>query len=302
LSVEPAVTAQGVSRAIGARLVLDRIDLSVSPGEIFGVIGRNGAGKTTLIECIAGLQAPTSGRVTVFGLDPSRDRAATTRRVAVQSQSSALLPALTVRETLELFASFHARPRPIAEVIGMLGLDAVTGERIGHLSGGEGRRLQIALALLPRASLVILDEPSAAVDPEGRAAIEHVIRSLARDGVTVLLSTHDMSEAEQWCDRVAVLDRGRVTALGSPADLIDQHRGSATVSFSLRDESELPSVRVAAAGATVEVGQAIGGGRRVRIETDDVDGLVRRLTFARGVHVSGLNVERRGLAALYFDV
>lgn len=294
-----AIEAADLTRTVGDRVVLDGIDLRVWRGEVFGVIGRNGAGKTTLLECISGQQRPTAGRISVLCLDPARERRALTPRVAVLAQATALLPTLSVRETVELFASFYPRARPVDEVLARLELGALHTQRVGQLSGGEARRLQIALALVPYADVVILDEPSAAIDPSGRSLLRTIIHSLARDGVTVVLSTHDMVEAEQWCDRIAVIERGRLSALGAPADLIAEHRGRATVRFALAAHADPAVLQTAAAGDAVTVTPA-GDRLRVEIETDDVDALVRRLTFAPGMRVIGLAIERRGLSAIYF--
>lgn len=294
-----AIDAVDVSRIVGDRRVLDSVNLRVERGEVFGVIGRNGAGKTTLLECISGQQRATSGHISVLGLDPVRDRRALTSCVAVLAQATALLPTLTVSETLDLFSSFYSHPRPTDEIITALDLGGLCAQRVGRLSGGEARRLQVALALVPHAELVLLDEPSAAIDPHGRVLTQRIVRALAEDGVTVVLSTHDMTEAEQWCDRVAVVEQGQITALGVPAELIAQHQGRAIVRFSLDEHTDASAVKTAARGETVSIEPA-DGRLRVEIETADVDALVRRLTFTRNIKISGLAIERRGLSQIYF--
>jgi len=291
--------ARGLGVDIDSTTILAGVDLDVSAGEVVGVIGRNGAGKSTLLDVVAGVRRPTTGDVVAFGLEPWRHRAAVTRRVAVQAQSAALLPSLTVIETLRLFAAVHDVHRPLHDVVAQTGLDPVLGRRIAVLSGGEARRVQLAIALLPFAELVLLDEPTAAVDPAGRMLIAAIVSDLARQGVGVLLATHDMADAEQWCDRIVVLERGSVIAAGAPAELVARHRAAATVVFRVGSDAELPAVRSLVASDDLAV-SIDHDGVEVRITTDDADTTLRRVTFAPGFRARDIRVLRGGLGEVFF--
>lgn len=294
-----AVAVEGVGLGRHGVAVLEDVALRVDAGEVVGVIGRNGAGKSTLLDIVAGLQRADGGEVAVLGMTPWRDRDGMTRRVAMQAQDAALLPTLTVLETLRLFATIHAAHRPIEVLLGWTGLDAVRDRRAAVLSGGEARRLQLAIALLPRAELVLLDEPTAAVDPAGRALVAAIVRRLAEEGVAVLLATHDMAEAELWCDRVVVLDGGRVIATGTPAGLLAEHRATATIAFRVDPDADLDALRALASAGDLEI-VADGTGADVRIRSTDADETVRRVTFARGFRARGIRIHRGGLGELFF--
>lgn len=202
------IAVHGVTRSVGETEILHGVDLVVSEGEIVGLLGPNGAGKTTTVDLIAGLERPTSGRVTVLGVDPERARSTITRSVGVQPQSAALFPTLTVDETLRLFSSFHDDPLPLDELRGRAGLTGVRRTRVKELSGGEERRLLIAIALVGRPTVVLLDEPSAGLDPEMRRDIAQLIREIRAGGATVLMTTHHLDEAQHLCDRVAIMAGG----------------------------------------------------------------------------------------------
>ncbi|MCK9895267.1 ABC transporter ATP-binding protein [Frankia sp. AgB32] len=206
-------------KAYGARVAVRDISFSVAEGEIFGLLGPNGAGKTTTVECVAGLRRPDGGAVRVLGHDPARDRAAVTASLGVQLQDSDLQPNLRVREALALFASFYPRPADPDELLDVLGLGAQAGVRFGKLSGGQRQRLSIALALIGQPKVAILDELTTGLDPAGRRDTWELISAVRDRGVTVLLVTHFMAEAERLCDRVAVIDAGRVVACDSPSAL-----------------------------------------------------------------------------------
>ncbi|MGA4986079.1 ATP-binding cassette domain-containing protein [Streptomyces cellulosae] len=218
-------------KAYGGRTAVDGVSFSVNEGEIFGILGPNGAGKTTTVECVEGLRAPDAGRVRVAGLDPVADHAEVTRVLGAQLQQSELQPKLTVREALELYASFHPRPadwRPLAE---RLGLTAKLTTRFAKLSGGQKQRLFIALALIGNPRIVVLDELTTGLDPRARRDTWELIEDVRAGGVTVLLVTHFMEEAQRLCDRIAVIDQGRVAALDTPAGLVRRSAGTTVISF-----------------------------------------------------------------------
>ncbi len=204
----------------GNRQAVDGVSFAVEEGEIFGILGPNGAGKTTTVESIAGLRTPDSGTISVMGLDPRRDRERLRTLVGVQLQESELPDRITVREAVELFASFYAEPADPRELIGDLGLDDQRGAAYKHLSGGQKQRLSIALALVGRPKIAILDELSTGLDPQARRDTWHLIESIRDRGVTILLVTHLMEEAERLADRVAVFGAGRVIALDTPAGIV----------------------------------------------------------------------------------
>ncbi|MFF5405858.1 ABC transporter ATP-binding protein [Streptomyces misionensis] len=218
-------------KSYAGRTVVDGVSFAVEEGEVFGILGPNGAGKTTTVECVEGLREPDAGRVRVAGFDPVADHERVARVLGAQLQQSELQPKLTVREALELYASFYPDPadwRPLAE---RLGLTARLGTRFAKLSGGQRQRLFIALALIGNPRVVVLDELTTGLDPRARRDTWQLIEDVRASGVTVLLVTHFMEEAQRLCDRIAVLDKGRVAALDTPAGLIRRSAGATVISF-----------------------------------------------------------------------
>jgi ABC-2 type transport system ATP-binding protein len=235
-------------KSYGGRPVVDGVSFAVEEGEIFGVLGPNGAGKTTTVECVEGLRVPDAGRVRVTGLDPVADHARVARVLGAQLQESELQAKLTVREALELYAAFHEHPadwRPLAE---RLGLTGKLTTRFGKLSGGQKQRLFIALALIGNPRIVVLDELTTGLDPRARRDTWELIEEVRASGVTVLLVTHFMEEAQRLCDRIAVIDQGRIAALDTPAGLIRRSAGATVISFTPsaplddHDLGELPAL------------------------------------------------------------
>lgn len=213
------IEVTNLRKAYGAKVAVEDVSFRVEEGEIFGVLGPNGAGKTTTVESIAGLRVGDSGSVRVAGLDPWTDRAGVTRLLGVQLQESQLQPKLRVAEAVELYASFYDDPADGAELLDRLGLAEHRDRPFAKLSGGQQQRLAIALALVGRPRVVILDELSTGLDPRARREVWELVRDLRTSGVTVLLVTHSMEEAESLCDRIAIIDGGRVAALDTPAGL-----------------------------------------------------------------------------------
>ena len=209
------------------------LDLEVGAGECFGLLGPNGAGKTTTVEILEGLLAPSSGEVEVLGLCWSRDARALRERIGVSLQETKFTDKLTVAETLRLFGSFYARGRPADEVIEEVGLGEKRSAYVVALSGGQRQRLAVACALVGDPELLFLDEPTTGLDPQSRRQLWDIVRELRGRGRTILLTTHYMDEAERLCDRVAVVDHGRVIALGSPAELIRSLGGDHVVEFAV---------------------------------------------------------------------
>lgn len=220
----PAVRAIDLSKRYGDVAAVDGVSIEVEAGEILGLLGPNGAGKTTTVEMLEGLRAPDTGAVHVLGCDLRTDLAAVRQRIGVQLQTTALYPRLKVREVLDLFRTFYAGDTvDTDELIELVDLQDKAGSLTRGLSGGQAQRLSVALALVNRPEMVFLDEPTTGLDPQARRALWDTIRDIRRRGATVLLTTHYMEEAEALCDRVAIMDGGRIIAEGPPARLIDEH-------------------------------------------------------------------------------
>jgi ABC-2 type transport system ATP-binding protein len=221
----------GLRKAYGDKVVVDDVSFEVAEGEIFGILGPNGAGKTTTVECVEGLRVPDAGTVRVGGLDPVARHADVTRILGVQLQESELQPKLTVQEALELYASFYERPADWRGLAERLGLEGQLRTRFGKLSGGQKQRLFIALALVGDPRAVVLDELTTGLDPRARRDTWSLVEDVRAAGVTVLLVTHFMAEAQHLCDRIAVIDKGRIVALDTPDGLIGRATASKVISF-----------------------------------------------------------------------
>jgi len=239
---------------------VDEISFDVQQGEIFGMVGPNGAGKTTTIECLEGLRRPDGGSIQVLGLDPLRDRYRLRERIGVQFQSAALPNRIKVWEALDLFAAFYRRSIDWQLLLEHMGLAEKRNAYFGKLSGGQKQRVFIALALINNPDLVFLDELTTGLDPQARRAMWDQVRTIRERGTTVFLTTHFMEEAERLCDRVAIIDRGKIVALDTPQNLIDslgaEHRVVFEVGVHLDEESlrAVPSVvRVERIGERVVV-------------------------------------------------
>ena len=227
----PAVEVAHLRKTYGALVAVDDVSFTVAQGEIFGILGPNGAGKTTAIECAIGLRRPDAGTIRLLGLDPHADPHQVHEIVGVQLQSGALPAKLRVGEILEEYRSFYRDPADVAELLDVLGLAAKRGDYYRSLSGGQRQRLSIALALIGRPRIAVLDEMTTGLDPQARRDTWELIEQIRDRGVTIVLVTHFMEEAERLCDRVALIDHGRVVALDTPARLTAQARGGKTVRF-----------------------------------------------------------------------
>ncbi len=216
----PVIEVSNLHKRYGETVAVQDVSFDVAAGEIFGVLGPNGAGKTTTVECVAGLRVPDGGEVSVLGLDPRRDATRLRQLVGVQLQESRLPDRLRVAEALELYASFYRDPADPAQLIDELGLGEKRNTPYDKLSGGQKQRLSIALALVGNPRIAILDELTTGLDPQARRDTWNLIERVRDRGVTIVLVTHFMEEAERLCDRLAVIDKGRVVALDSPAGLV----------------------------------------------------------------------------------
>jgi ABC-2 type transport system ATP-binding protein len=226
-----AIDIEHLHKRYGAKIAVDDVSFSVGAGEIFGVLGPNGAGKTTTVECVEGLRRPDRGSVQMLGLDPHRDRGELRQCVGVQLQESQLPDKLTVSEAIGLYRSFYPAPANATELLERLGLAASQRTRYKKLSGGQKQRLSIALALIGRPRVAVLDELTTGLDPAARRDVWALVENLRDEGVTVLLVTHFMEEAERLCDRVAVIGSGRVLAVDSPCNLTARLGGERRARF-----------------------------------------------------------------------
>ena len=223
---EEAIVVDNFSKSYGSRRVVDQLQFTVHQGEIFALLGPNGAGKTTTVETLEGYRSPDVGSVRVLGLDPIRGAKALKPLIGVMLQEDGLYPGLTTREVLRLFAGYYRHPQNIDELLERVELTAAGRTRCRRLSGGQKRRLSLALALLGNPTLLFLDEPTAGMDPQARLVTWEIIRDMKQQGTTVLLTTHLMDEAERLADRVAIIDHGRLLALDTPAQLTGVHNAS----------------------------------------------------------------------------
>jgi ABC-2 type transport system ATP-binding protein len=214
-----AIEVVALEKRYGPTSAVDGISFSIATGEVFGLLGPNGAGKTTTVEILEGYRRADGGEVRVLGLDPWREGASLRPRMGVMLQEGGLYPGVRPLEALELFASYYERPDDPMRLLQLVGLQDARHTLVRRMSGGQQQRLSLALALIGRPSLVFLDEPTAGMDPHARATTWRMIRDLRDDGVTVILTTHGMDEAEQLCDRVAIIDRGRLVACDTPKEL-----------------------------------------------------------------------------------
>ena len=277
----PAIEVSGLSKSYGTHEAVRGIDFSVARGEVFGLLGPNGAGKTTTVEILEGYRERSGGEVRVLGMDPGSRSRDLRQRIGIVLQSSGMYRHLTVREAVAHWATLYPRPRDVDEVVALTGLADKQEARIRTLSGGQGRRLDLALALVGDPELIFLDEPTTGFDPGARRTAWETVRSLRDLGKTVVLTTHYLDEAQALADRVAIIKDGRILAEGAPAALgagaSDRYR------VTWRDGSGAPQERV----------------------TDDPTALLHQLTsaaLARGEKLDDLGVSRPSLEEVYLEL
>ncbi|HEX4657389.1 MAG TPA: ABC transporter ATP-binding protein [Streptosporangiaceae bacterium] len=260
MSESNVVTVRGLRKRYGDRTVVDAVDLDVAAGEIVGLIGANGAGKTTTVECIQGLRRPDAGRLRVLGLDPVSEPDRLRTMVGSQLQSSALPDRLRVGEAVRLFSGGDGE-----ELLGQFGLAGRRRSAFASLSGGERQRLFLVLALVNQPRLVILDELTQGLDPAARRSVWAAVDQLRSGGTSVLLVTHELDEAERLCDRVVAMRAGRVLESGSPAELIDRHARTATITFTRPAGSGIGTAELRDLSGVAEVHESAG---QVRVSGD----------------------------------
>ena len=274
-----AIEVHGLRKAYGPREVLHGIDLEIPEGEVFALLGPNGAGKTTTVEILEGYRPRDDGEVRVLGTDPGKPTTEFRARIGIVLQSSAVYPLLTVGEIVELFAGYYPAPRDPADVVTLVGLDEKRDARVRTLSGGQLRRLDLALALVGDPDLIFLDEPTTGFDPAARRHAWETIRDLRALGKTILLTTHYLDEAQELADRLAIIQDGRIVLEGTPRELV-------------------------AAEGTVEIRYRRNGDEIV-LDTDEPTRVLHDLTaeaLARGEELEGLQVQRRSLEDVYLEL
>lgn len=289
---QPAVVVRGLVKSYGSVRAVRGLDLEVRRGEIFALLGPNGAGKTTTVEILEGYRRRDRGEVSVLGVDPGRERSRLKSRIGIVLQSTGVDQYLTVAETVRMYASCYPHSRPVDEVIGLVGLESKHNSRVIKLSGGQKRRLDVAIALAGDPEMLFLDEPTTGFDPSARREAWEVVKNLAALGKTVLLTTHFMDEAQYLADRVAVVAGGRIVAEGSPATLGGRNLAGARIRY------RLPAYLAPPAGLA-GVPRAAGF---TEIITDDVVHDLHQLTgwaIEHGIGLDGLEVTRPSLEDVY---
>ena len=290
-----AIYVRGLTKSYGDVAAVRGIDLEVARGEVFALLGPNGAGKTTTVEILEGYRRRDHGDVHVLGLDPGTQRRALKKRIGIVLQSTGVDRYLTVTETIAMYAGYYPRPRPVDEVIELVGLNEKRDARVVTLSGGQQRRLDVAIALAGDPEMLFLDEPTTGFDPSARHEAWEVVKNLASLGKTVLLTTHYMDEAQYLADRVAVIAGGLLVAEGTPETLAGRETARATVSY------RLPPGTVAPAG----LGEREAAGERLAFTPDDLTVALHQLTswaVANHLSLEGLQIQRPTLEDIYLKL
>ena len=290
-----AIEVTGLEKVYGDVAAVGGIDLTVAEGEVFALLGPNGAGKSTTVEILTGHRQRSEGRVRVLGFDPETGGRLFRERIGIVLQQTALEPELEVSEVLETYAAVYPKSRPIDEVVGIVGLEDKRGARVKSLSGGQQRRLELALGIIGDPDVMFLDEPTTGFDPSARRQAWGLIDNLRQLGKTILLTTHYMDEAQNLADRVAVIAGGLIVAEGTPADIGGRAEDKATISFRLAGDvspDDLPPL--------ARAGMARDG--QVTIDTSSPTEVLDQITswaMARGLELDGLIVERPTLEDVY---
>lgn len=293
------VQIEGLRKEYGSVVALRDVDLEVEAGGIVGLLGPNGAGKTTLVEIVEGLRSATAGRISVLGFDPGSQSRELKERLGVQLQSTNLPADLTAAETLGLFSSFYRSARPVDEVLDEVGLLDSSRQRVGRMSGGQRQRIAIAIALIHDPDVVILDEPTAGLDPEARRRLHDLVRNLRSQGRTTVLTTHYIEEAEELCDRVVMIRRGEIVADGTPFELLRMARGRSTIWVAV--DGELDAAPLIAAGAEPQE----HAGEHLKFTTADPNAAVLALgdlLRSQRLTLVDLRLKRPTLEDVYLDL
>ena len=295
-----AISLRELRKSYGDIKAVGGVSLEVREGEVFGILGPNGAGKTTTLEMAETLREPDGGEIWIMGLDARASPREVKAIIGVQLQSTVFFDELSVRETMDLFASFYPRALPPGELLALAELEEKADARVNQLSGGQHKRLSIALALVNDPAVVFLDEPTTGLDPQARRRIWGMVERLGEEKKTVVITTHYIEEAERLCERVAVMDRGRVIALGTPGELIDAHAPESVIAFRLEPPLEAESV---ARITGVSDLQASNGLYRVstRLPQETLMGIVT-LARERGAEAGDIDMRRASLEDVFLKI
>jgi ABC-2 type transport system ATP-binding protein len=299
-STETVIRVRDVRKAYGAVRAVDGISFEVVSGEVFGLLGPNGAGKTTTVEMLEGLRKPDGGELEILGIDAVNQPDALKERIGVTLQTAELYPKLTVIEVLDLFRSFYARTLPTAQLIEFLDLGERSRALTKELSGGQRQRLAVALALVNDPEVVFLDEPTTGLDPAARRSLWDLIERLREQGKTILLTTHYMEEAEHLCDRLAIMDHGRILEMGTSAELIDRRFKERAVRF-----DAIPAIDDAELARLPAVTSVKHDDQTIWLYTSDVPDTIAgllALTEARGVEPENLTIRKATLEDVFLDL
>ena len=292
------IVADNVTRTYGKFTAVDGVSFHVAQGELVALLGSNGAGKTSLLEVLQGSTRSNDGRVRVFGVDPVADRAAIRQRTGIMLQEVGFAKDLTVRETLVMWAGTLTSPRPVADSLAMCGLEGRADIRVGSLSGGERRRLDLAMATLGRPELLFMDEPTTGLDPAVRQYTWELVRRMLDEGSTVLLTTHYMEEAEELADRILIMDRGRILTEGSVADIVARH--PCEITFRDVEVSDGEFERLSHVVYPVSRDRGI-----TRVLSTDLHATLRELLAladSRDIHLDGLNARAASLESAFLHI
>jgi ABC-2 type transport system ATP-binding protein len=300
--MRPVVEIVDLVKRYGDKVAVDGLSVRVERGTVTAVLGPNGAGKTTTVECCEGYRRPDAGTVRVLGLDPLRDGAALRPRTGVMLQSGGIPQAVRAVEMLRHVAKLHAHPLPVDHLVERLGLGSAGGTAYRRLSGGQQQRLSLALAVIGRPEIAFLDEPTAGLDPQARQATWDLVRDLRRDGVTVVLTTHLMDEAERLADDVVVIAHGRVVAQGSPTELTAGEADSEALTFTGPPALDLAALATALSPDVRTLETAPGSYRIEGVIDPQLLATVTAWCAAHGVMPEGLTVARRTLEDVFLDL
>ncbi len=295
----PVISVSHLGKRYGSTVAVDDVSLTVQAGEIFGLIGPNGAGKTTTMECVQGLRKPDRGTMTVLGLDPEQDASALRQRIGVQHQEAHLQKRIKVWEAVDLWATLYPRAVDSEALLIRLGLESKRNAWFMTLSGGQKQRLFIALALIHEPEVVFLDELTTGLDPQARRAIWELIADIRHRGTTVFLTTHLMEEAERLCDRVAIIEHGRVIAMGTPADLVLTHCPERRVVFTSDGTDVAEQLKGVAAVRSVT---SEGSTHTLHGEGDDFVTAVIGAIAQAGIRVRGFRTESPTLEDVFLKL
>ena len=296
--MKKVIVADNVTRTYGKFTAVNGVSFHVAQGELVALLGSNGAGKTSLLEVLQGSTRSNGGCVQVFGLDPIADRAVIRQRSGIMLQEAGFAKDLTVRETLVMWAGTLTSPRPVEESLAMCNLENRANIRVGSLSGGERRRLDLAMATLGRPELLFMDEPTTGLDPAVRQHTWELVRRMLDEGSTVLLTTHYMEEAEELADRILIMDKGRILTEGSVADIVSRH--PCEITFTDVEVSDVEFERLSHVVCPVSHDRGI-----TRVLSTDLHDTLRELLAladSRNIHLDGLNARAASLESAFLRI